>query len=379
MTRHYLDFASTAPLRREAASAINEWLALGITADPGRPFHEARVVSDAIERARTSLATLIGARPRQVIFTSGGTESANWASYAAHVQNPAAPIACTAVEHSAVRISSERLAPTVLNIPVDGVGRIDLDALGELLSNRDRLPALVHCQLANHEVGTIQPVAEVVAQCHLAGVPVHVDACSAVGQIPIDAGALEADYLSLSGHKFGAPTGIGALVVGRGTRPAPLLVGGDQERARRAGMEPVLAIIGLGAVAESIGTPNALETAAERARAETARLVKAALAVDGVVEYGDPIDRLPHLVCFGVPGVEAEGVVLGLDQAGIAVHSGSACSSESIVPSPVLQAMGVDADRSLRCSVGWSTDEADIEAFERAFTKVVGALRELGR
>lgn len=376
MNRHYFDFASTAPLRPEAALAIAQWLELGVTADPGRPFHEARVVSDRIEESRSAVAAMLGVRSRQVIFTSGGTEAVNWASHAAHHARPTAPILVSAVEHSAVRLSSERLAPVEV-IPVDSFGRVELSALDDALSRSTVRPALVHCQLANHEVGTVQPVAELIARCHAIDVPVHVDACAAVGQIRVDAGLLEADFLSLSAHKFGGPTGLGALVVRRGTRPDPLLVGGDQERARRAGMESVLSIVGLGAVAEVLSRPNTIDSFSERSRSQTERIAKAALAVGEVVQYGDPVDRVPHVVCFGIRGVEAEGVVLGLDQAGLAVHSGSACSSESISPSPVLEAMGVDAERSLRCSVGWSTNDADVDAFESAFPKVVDSLRAL--
>jgi cysteine desulfurase len=156
----------------------------------------------------------------------------------------------------------------------------------------------------------------------------------------------------------------------------PLLVGGDQERARRAGTENVAGIVGFGAAAGALPA-GALAQEAERAWDQTERMRRAATGIDGVVSYGDPDGRLPHAVCLGVGGVEAEAVLLGLDQAGIAVHSGSACSSESLEPSPVLEAMGVDAERSLRVSVGWSTDETDVDAFIRALPEVVGRLRAL--
>ncbi len=376
MARHYLDHASTSPLRPEAAAAMAEWLAAGTFADPGRVYEEGRLAAADIERAREAVADLVHVTARQVVFTSGGTEAANWANWAARQRDPAAPIACTAVEHSAVRLAAARGGP-VATIPVDGLGRVDLAALDEFLAGQRR-PVLVNCQLANHEVGTVQPVAEVVARCRDRGVAVHVDACAAAGQMPVDFPALGADLVSVSAHKLGGPAGVGALIVGRGFRVPALLVGGDQERARRAGMEAVPAIVGFGAVARALALPGVLGEAAARAKRLSGAIAAAAMGVEGVVRYGDPGNRLPHIACFGVPGVEAEGVVLGLDAAGVAVHSGSACSSETLEPSPVLAAMGAAADRSLRCSVGWSTGDADVAAFAASFPAVIAHLRALG-
>jgi cysteine desulfurase len=374
MARHYLDYASSAPLRPEARDAIRAILDANLAGDPSRPHTEGRLVSEAIETARASLATLLSVRERQVVFTSSGTEAANWASYAAARARPEGLIALSGVEHSAVVRSSERYAQTVM-IGVDHLGRIDLDMLDALLEAREL--ALVHCQYANHEVGTLQPVTEVVAICHERDVAVHVDACQLVGQHSVDLGGLDADYVSLSGHKFGAPQGAGALVLRAGARVTPLLVGADQERARRAGIEPLLPIVGLGAVAAALSAPGMVEVAALRSRELSDAIAKAALSVEGVVSYGDPDRRAPHIVCFGISDVEAEGVLLGLDQSGIAVHSGSACSSEAIEPSPVLAAMGVDADHSLRCSVGWTTTDHDVDAFAQAFPAVLDRLRSL--
>jgi cysteine desulfurase len=285
---------------------------------------------------------------------------------------PGAPVACAAVEHSSVREASAR-AGAVIVAPVDGDGRIDLDAVRHAVAGG---PSLVHCQWGNHEVGTLQPVASVVEICRAAGVLVHVDAAQAVGRVAVDVDALGADLVSVSAHKFGGPPGIGALVVRRGLRLAPFIVGGEQERARRGGMENIPAIAGFGVAAAAVASSLPVEEV--EARRQTAALLDAALAVPGVVAYGDTTRRLPHLVCVGVTGVEAEAVLLGLDQAGIAAHSGSACSSESLEPSPVLEAMGVDAERSLRLSVGWSTTDADVGAFSDAFGRVVSRLRALG-
>jgi cysteine desulfurase len=236
--------------------------------------------------------------------------------------------------------------------------------------------ALVNLQWGNHEVATLQPVAEVVAECRERGVLVHVDAAQAVGHEPVSFADLGADLLSVSAHKFGGPQGVGALVVRRGLRLRPLLVGGEQERARRAGMENVAGIAGFGAAAAVLSEAGRLEAESSAARAQTAHALENLPAA--VVPYGDTDVRLPHIVCLGVEGVEAEAVLLGLDQAGVAAHSGSACSSESLEPSPVLEAMGVDAERSLRVSVGWSTTDDDVDAFVTALPQVVERLRALG-
>jgi cysteine desulfurase len=378
--RHYLDHASTAPPRPEVADAVRAWL-FGPWADPGRVHEEGRHVRAAVEGAREEVAALLSVRPRQIIFTSGGTEAANAAAWGAARAQPGSAIICAEVEHSAVRESSERLAPTI-PVAVDRHGRIDPAAVaGALESLAERPPALVHCQWANHEVGTLQPVAEIAELCARAGVPLHVDAAAAAGHVDLDLSELDADLVSVSGHKFGAPPGTGALVVRRGSRVEPFIVGGQQERARRGGLENVPGILGLGAAAATLSANagTALRREADTARGQIARLVTAALRTAGVSVVGDPDPdhRLPHMVCLGVAGVEAEPVLLGLDRAGIAAHSGSACSSESLEPSPVLAAMGVDPSRSLRLSVGWSTTEDDVTAFAGVFDSVVADLRAL--
>jgi len=373
---------------------MDAWDDLGITADPGRVHTEGQMVRSALEEARQQVADLFGVRPRQVILTSGGTESINAAVWgvlagtdpgqgerlAGASANSSAPVACAAVEHSAVRDASARHG-SVVWIDVDGEGRIHPgaveDAVARSNAEHGRPPVLVHCQAANHEVGTVQDVAGVVELCRGIGIPVHVDAASAAGYLELDLGPSGADLVSVSAHKLGGPSGMGALLLRRGLRIDPLLVGGEQERGRRAGLENVIGAIGFGAAAAALAKPGRRAEEAEIARRHTERLLEAACAVDGVVPYGDTIGRVPHIVCVGVAGVEAEPVLLGLDQAGVAVHSGSACSSESLEPSPVLEAMGVDGERSLRLSVGWSTTDADIEAFAAAFAGVVGRLRSL--
>ena len=379
MPRAYLDHASTTPPRPDAVAALTQWANLP-TGDPGRVHEEGRTVRDALEVARGQVAELVGVTGRQVVFTSGATEAINAAVWGATRKVPEGPVLCAAVEHSAVRDASARLAPTE-DIPVDGAGRLQVDALRERLQS-DSLPrpALVHCQWANHEVGTLQPVHQIVALCREAGINVHVDAAAACGHVPTDLAALDADLVSISAHKFGGVPGAGALIVRRGTRFDPLLVGGEQERGRRAGLEALPALLAFGAAAAALTGEQgvAMTTEAAAARRQVASVVEAALAVAGVAVVGPEAEaRLPQLVCLGVHGVEAEPVLIGLDRAGVAVHSGSACSSESIEPSPVLEAMGVDPSHSLRISVGWTTTDEDCAAFARAFPRVVGDLRAL--
>jgi cysteine desulfurase len=233
---------------------------------------------------------------------------------------------------------------------------------------------LVHCQAGNHEVGTRQPVDEVVAAVGGRAL-VHSDASQAVGRVAFDFRASGLDLVSFDGHRLGGPAGVGVLLVRRGVRLDPLLVGGDQERARRAGMESVAAVVGLAAaLTDAVG---ALPAEGERQRALTEAIVAWAGRSDGVAVLGDPEHRLPHLVCLGLEGVEPQPVLLGLDAAGVAVHSGSSCSSEALEPSPVLEAMGAEAHRSLRVSVGWDTRTEDVERFCTEAGRIVADLRAL--
>jgi cysteine desulfurase len=365
VARHYLDHASTSPTRPAAVEAMLPWF--GAAADPGRVHTEGHAARVAVEVARQQVADLLGARSREVVFTSGATESIVTATWMATEVRPHVVLA--AVEHSAVRASA---GPSATVVGVDRLGRVDPD---ELLAAVRPDTGLVHLQWGNHEVGTLQPVAEVVAACRDRDVLVHVDAAQAAGHVPIAFDGLGADLLSVSAHKLGGPPGIGALLIRRGLRFRSLMVGGDQERARRAGYENVPAIVGFGAACEALD----LDAEAAAARRRTTGLATRDLG-PGVHLLGDPdpAGRLPHLVCLSVEGVEAEPVLLGLDQSGVAVHSGSSCSSESLEPSPVLEAMGVDASRSLRVSVGWSTTDADVEAFATALPPVVARLLALG-
>lgn len=386
MTRRYLDHASTSPLRAVAAAALRDAIEQsqsGRLADPGRIHTEGMTARAMLEVAREQTASMIGARSREIVFTSGATEAiaaATWGAVRRAVDKGHRPhIVLAAVEHSAVRRSStmfaEAFGGSVSVIGVDGDGRVDVDAFIGALAPET---ALAHIQWGNHEVGTLQPVREIAAECREREILVHVDAAQAVGRVPVDPRDLGIDLLSFSGHKFGGPTGAGALWIHQGLRLEPLLVGGDQERARRAGLEDVTALLGLGAAADSLDAAT-IGAEAARSRAFCDTLIKRLTTIDGIELLGDrsPGGRLPHLVCLAVAGIEPQGVVLGLDQRGIAVHSGSSCATEGLEPSPVLEAMGVDAHRSLRISVGWNTTDADIDSVCTELPVIVDHLRSL--
>ena len=373
--RHYLDHASTSPIRAEALAAMNQSWAAG-HGDPSRMHAEALAARYEIEQARQMVADFFGARSREVVFTSGATESI--AAAVRGASHRGAHQVLSAVEHSAVRLSAARLEAQnhrTTVVRVNSTGQVDPDEMAAAVGPDT---AAVHCQGANHEVGTVQPVAEVVAACRERSpdVLVHVDAAAAAGHVCIDFEETGADLMSISAHKFGGPPGIGALLVRRGLRLVPLLEGGDQERARRAGLENGAAIAGF-AAACGVLQDGGLEQEASRAQSQTDKLRDLAQSIEGVVEYGHPTQRLPHLVCLGINDVEPQAVLIALDRAGVAAHSGSSCASESLEPSPVLEAMAADAHHSLRLSVGWPTTDQDVEAAAAALEEALANLRKL--
>ena len=372
MARAYLDHASSSPLRPAALDAMLPYLREH-HADPGRLHAEGRVTRYALEDAREQVAAFFGARPREVVFTASGTEAVNTAIWGAlRRATGSAHVVTTAVEHSSVRDAIARADAEVTVVGVDRRGRVDAQEVAAAIRAGT---ALVSVQLANHEVGARQPATEIAAAARERGVLVHVDACAAAGHVPVDFAALGADLCSVTAHKLGGPKGAGALLVRRGLRLDPFVVGGAQERARRAGIEDVPAWVGFGAACAAVD----LEGEADAQRALLARAASVAADVAGVERFGPdaPPEALPNVLCLGVDGVEAEPILLALDQHGVAVHSGSSCSSETLEPSPVLAAMGVDADRSLRVSIGWSTTAADVERFVEVFPGIVERLRGL--
>ncbi len=343
--------------------------------DPARLHAEGRVTRVAVEDAREQVAALFGARPREVVFTANGTEAVNHAIWGGvRRAGLGGAIVTTAVEHSSVLDACRREPGELTLVGVDALGRFDPAEVAAAITDDT---VLVSVQLANHEVGTLQPVAAVCADARERGVLVHIDACTGAGHVPVDFAELGADLLSVSAHKLGGPKGVGALLIRRGLRLPPLIIGGAQERERRGGLENVPGIVGFGAAAVELSDPDRFMAEASTQRQLTEEIVGGAFATDGIVQYGDPELRVPHLVCLGIEGVEAEPILLALDQHGVAVHSGSACSSEALEPSPVLEAMGADADRSLRVSVGWSSTEADATQLLDALPGIVGSLRAL--
>lgn len=348
--------------------------------DPSRVHVEGMAARAALEQARQQVADLFGARSREVCLTSGATEAIAAACWGAVARGPHQVV--PAVEHSAVRLAAAQHGDVTL-VPPDGSGRVDPEVLLEAITPDT---AIVHLQWGNHEVGTTQPVEEVAAECRAQGVLFHVDAAQAAGRVPIDFHRLGADLVSISSHKLGGPPGVGALLIRRGLRLRPLLLGGDQERARRAGFENLPASVGFGAACAALTEPGRLSAEADHQRRLSQRVLSALEAgaagsngLRGVRLYGDPVDRLPHLVCLGFDEVEPQAVLFGLDRAGVAVHSGSACSSEDFQPSPVLEAMGVDAHHSLRVSFGWASKDEDVDRLLDTLPAVLGELKAFVR
>ncbi len=354
----YLDYNATAPMRPAVIEAVTS--ALGLFGNPSSVHGFGRAARHAVEEARERVAALVGVEPSRVVFTSGGTEANNTALRGSNGRR----VIVSAVEHDSVL----RAAPDAELIPVDAAGVVDLDALDRLLT-RCEGPKLVSIMLANNETGAIQPVVEVVAVAHARGALVHSDAVQAAGKIPVDLDALGVDLLSLSAHKLGGPRGVGALIVGDGVAFEPLILGGGQERGRRAGTEAVAALVGLGVAAEIAG--RELREAAElaRLRDDLERRVRASVAEARVFARETP--RLPNTSCFTMPGVASETQVMALDLAGVAVSAGPACSSGKVSSSHVLAAMGVpaaEAGTAIRVSLGWQTRAADVDRLFEAWS-----------
>ena len=362
----YMDHNATTAVRPEARDAVA--LALALTGNPSSVHGSGRTARRLVEDARDAVAALVGAEPAWVVFTSGGTEANN---LALRVLPKRAPILCSAVEHTSVL----SVMDGIVEIPVDGDGVVDLGALEALLAGEDT-PALVSVMLANNETGVLQPVADIAALAHEHGALIHCDAVQAAGKMAIDFRTLGCDLMSLSAHKIGGPSGVGALVVTSGVEGdlalIPMLRGGGQERGRRAGTENVPGIAGFGAAARAAreGLTDFARLGRWRERIET-RLRQHA---DSHV-YGFGAPRLANTSCLTMPGVEAETQVIQFDLAGVAVSAGAACSSGKVEPSRVLAAMGVDANEAetaIRVSLGWNTTEDDADKFVEAWIQVYG-------
>lgn len=375
--RVYLDWNATTPLRPEARAAMAA--AFDVSGNPSSVHSEGRAARRLVEDARAAVAEAVGADLRNVIFTSGGTEANALALTPALHRSGGKPVQrliVSAIEHPSV-LAGGRFAQGAVEIaPVLPSGVIDLESLAALLASGP--PALVSIMLANNETGAIQPVSEVAALVHEAGSLLHVDAVQALSKIPINIKALGADILTISAHKVGGPKGIGAVAVAAGLEGLHAQVrGGGQEQGRRAGTENVAGIAGFGAAVRAAVV--SMDADAPRMRSLQARLETGLRNHPGTVIFSDSVARLPNTTLVSTPGLKAETAVIGFDLEGIAVSSGSACSSGKVQPSHVLQAMKADPallQGAIRLSLGWDTTEADIDRCLEAWIKLSGVLRK---
>ena len=354
--RTYLDHNATSPLRPEAKAAMLAAMATG--GNPSSVHGEGRAARKLLDDAREPIARELGVLPPMVVFTSGGSEANNQAIKSTSAER----LILSAIEHPSLIESAKASGKPVELIPVSSDGVIDLGALDRMLPGP---PALVSVMLANNETGVIQPIREVVDLAHRYRALVHTDAVQAFGKIPVNFGVLGVDLMTISAHKLGGPPGTAALIVRDGLPIQPLIHGGGQELRRRAGTENVAGASGFAAVAtEKMPDVKVLR---DRLEAE----------LDAVV-FGRDALRLPNTTCFAVPGMSAETLLMNFDLDGVAVSSGSACSSGKVARSHVLAAMGVSPDlaqAAIRVSLGWSTTASDIDHFIAAWRRIAARHR----
>ena len=375
MARVYLDWNATTPLRLEARAAMaSAWEVIG---NPSSIHAEGRAARALVEGARGAIASAVGAQISHVVFTSGGTEANGLAltpSLRRENGPPVERLIVSAIEHPSVLAGGRFPKEKIAVVPVTPSGLVDLDALRATI--QEGPPALVSIMLANNETGAIQPVAEAADSIHQAGGLLHVDAVQGLGKIDFNINSIKADLVTISAHKLGGPKGVGALVLAEGvvgleTRGQ----GGGQEQGRRAGTENVPGIAGFGAaVAASM---KSMVADSERLAGLRTQLERQLRDVPGTVIFANEVARLPNTALFAAPGISAETALIAFDLAGIAVSSGSACSSGKVQPSHVLAAMGVApglARGAIRLSMGWDTTPRDIECCLEAWRKLSGVL-----
>jgi len=380
----YADHAATTAPAPEVVAAMRPYLELSGFGNPSSVHRRGEAARDAVEAARAAVAKMIGSLPEEIVFTATGSESNNLALQGLLSTAPEGRrrLVVSAIEHPSVLETArhlERRGVPVTVVPVTGEGLVDPGEIERVLASD---VALVSVQWVNNEVGTIQPIAEIVAAAHAAGARVHCDAVQAAGKLPVDVGAVHVDLLSLAGHKFHGPLGAAALYVRRRTRLVPLVHGGHQERSRRAGTENVVAIVGLGVAAErSVAwlSSDGPGRVAELGR----RLLDGLLArVPGTRLNGswERRSRAIANVCFA--GIDGEALLHELDREGITVSTGSACSAATPGPSHVLIAMGLppeDAHASVRFSLGEHNQAGDVETMVDLVPTLVDRLRSMDR
>ena len=372
--RTYFDWNATAPLNKQARDAGLD--ALQLTGNASSVHAEGRAVRGLVEEAREQVAALVGAQASNVTFTSGATE-ANMLALTPAIEvggrkEPRDRLFISAIEHPSVRSGGRFAAGAIEELPVTSNGVVDLAALARALGHAER--PLVSVMLANNETGVIQPIANIAEIVHAASGILHVDAVQGPGRMDCNVATLGADLLSISSHKIGGPQGAGALVRRGDIHVAePLMTGGGQERGQRAGTENVAAIAGFGVAARAAKEFDAGRMAALRDKLEAG--IKA--ITPQAVFFGAASPRLPNTSLFAVPGMKAETAIIAFDLNGIAVSSGSACSSGKVQASHVLAAMGVEAalaQGAVRISIGWNTSETEVEHFLQTWNMLAGSL-----
>ena len=380
MRRIYLDHAATTPTHPEVVKAMLPYFtdAFG---NPSSIYSYGLEAKGAIEKARTKVAELIGARSEEIIFTSGGTEADNFAlkGVAYANEHKGNHIITTPIEHHAVMEACkflERRGFRITYLSVDEYGLVDPQDVKKAITDKTILISVMH---ASNEIGTIEPISEIGKIAKEAGVYFHTDAVQAVGHIPVNVDELKVDLLSISAHKLYGPKGAGALYIRKGTRSVSLIHGGEQEKRRRAGTENVPAIVGLGKAVELAG--QTMNREVERLSYLRDKLIEGLVErIDNIRLNGHPRKRLPNNVNISIDFVEGESMLLNLDLEGICASTGSACSSSSLEPSHVLLALGLPAEQahgSLRFTLGRENTEADVERVLEVLPGIVAGLRTM--